>query len=484
MADLLAALLLIAATAGFVAWGLVVSRREGGGRLSGYLVAGRSVTATSGTATLLATSFGSWMLFAPAEAATWGGVAAVLGYAIGNIAPRLAFLVLGPSMRRAMPGGHSLIEFVYVRYGKALYALVLVVTLGYLGTSLAANATGIVKVMDVIAELPAWLPALVLLAGALVYTAWGGLAASIVTDRAQLWVIAVFLAAVAAIGAVAVDGGAQLAALKSERPELLNPANPAGLDTAAGLVLGILFAGLVSQANWQRVFAMTSERALKQSLAYASLIGGPVIFLMGLFGLAHVALGLDDASVAVFAVLQQVVPAWALTLLAVLVAALVLSSLDTSLNAIASLVALLARAVKPAMAERATVRLAGLAVTLVSLAVLAVAVQGYSVLYLFLVADLLCAALAVPVFAGLYLRRVGAGIAGLGVVVGLAAGGWAFPPPDMGSGSLGLAFALAGLAPAAVLPLAWLGRPRRFDFARLKAEVRPFEAPAAPDNPE
>ena len=47
------------------------------------------------TATLVASVIGAWVLFSPAEAGTWAGLAALVGYGIGQAAPLFAFVFLG-----------------------------------------------------------------------------------------------------------------------------------------------------------------------------------------------------------------------------------------------------------------------------------------------------------------------------------------------------------------------------------------------------
>jgi solute:Na+ symporter, SSS family len=61
---------------------------------------------TSATAaTLVASGVGAWFLFSPAEAATWSGLPAILGYALGAAAPLLVFIPVGRRIRRVMPKG-------------------------------------------------------------------------------------------------------------------------------------------------------------------------------------------------------------------------------------------------------------------------------------------------------------------------------------------------------------------------------------------
>lgn len=466
--DLVTAALLVAASGAFVALGL---RRTGlrPDRLDDYLVARNSYAVPTGVATLLASTFGAWLLFSPAEAATRGGLLALLGYGLGVAAPRLALIPLGLRLRRRMPHGRSLVEYVRVRYGSGLYLVVLLVMIGYLAVVLAAEATATAKLIGAVSDLPAWLPAAITLVASLLYTGIGGLHASIVTDRGQMAVIGPFLLALLGVGAYVLLGSAPMAA-DAEASALFALTDPAAAETAGALFLAILFTGVLSQGNWQRVFAMRDEAAVRGSMIWAAVIAAPVVVVVGGFGILHAALGLDDPSAAVFAVARTALPAWALSVAAVLGVALVLSSMDTALNALASLVIVAGRTARPGWDRRRLLQLGLAASGLAAVAALAVAIQGWSVLYLFLCADLLCAATAVPVFAGLYLPRYGPRLAAVSLAAGLAAGVSVFPGPTLADGSLLGAFALAAGVPALLLPLSLLSD-RRFDLRRLATEI-------------
>ena len=62
----------------FLIVGIVYSKKYQD--INNYLVANRSVGTFSLTTSLVASALGSWILFGPASAATWGGIGAVIGY--------------------------------------------------------------------------------------------------------------------------------------------------------------------------------------------------------------------------------------------------------------------------------------------------------------------------------------------------------------------------------------------------------------------
>ena len=60
-----------------------------------------------------------------------------------------------------------------------------------------------------------------------------------------------------------------------------------------------------------------------------------------------------------------------------------------------------------------------------------IASQGYSVLYLFLIADMVCCAILFPVFFGLYSSKFNGNDAVISMITGLIIGTLLFPNPDL-----------------------------------------------------
>ena len=62
--------------------------------LNNYLTANRSVGFFALSTSLTASALGAWILFGPASAATWGGMGAVIGYALGTAFPMIFLIYL------------------------------------------------------------------------------------------------------------------------------------------------------------------------------------------------------------------------------------------------------------------------------------------------------------------------------------------------------------------------------------------------------
>jgi len=85
-------ILIIIISLGFVIFGILYSKKYQG--LNNYLVANRSIGVFSLTTSLVASALGAWILFGPASAATWGGIGAVIGYALGAAFPLFILIFL------------------------------------------------------------------------------------------------------------------------------------------------------------------------------------------------------------------------------------------------------------------------------------------------------------------------------------------------------------------------------------------------------
>ena len=111
----------------------------------------------------------------------------------------------------------------------------------------------------------------------------------------------------------------------------------------------------------------------------------------------------------------------------ILAIVLVMSSLDTLLNGMASTVTIdLARS-RPLLPGKTLLRSSRFITVILIIPAIIIASKGYSVLYLFLIADMVCAAVVFPVFYGLYSGRFSGKSAVLGSLSGLAAGILFFP---------------------------------------------------------
>ena len=449
-------------------------------------IVSRNVAGTGlATATLVASALGAWILFAPAETGANFGISSLVGYGLGSAAPLLAFIVLGARMRRLMPDGHSITEFVWHRYGAPMYFFTIGVVIFYMFVFLSAELTGIAQAVKLIGDTPLALTAIVVGILTVAYTAYGGMRASLFTDRIQFFIIIPLLIVIAIAAIVAVDSlGDVLDKVSDTKPELLSPTHGGGIEFGITLMIAILAAEMFNQGSWQRVYTMRDEGTLKKGFLIAAVVVLPVIFVTGLFGILAVGMdAADNPSVAMISFVKEVMPFWSVVALLVLGIVLVMSSMDTLLNGIVSAITSDLTRFKPELGS-ASVLTSSRAVTVVLIIpAIFIASQGYSVLYLFLVADLVCAAAIFPVFFGLYSKNLTGTAAVVSSIAGLIVGALFFPTSGFEawnsipeSGRLVISFGSA-VGVSAIIAVASTLLPTRsgaspFDFARLKEQVR------------
>jgi solute:Na+ symporter, SSS family len=413
--ELWGVVLTMGALAAFAAIALIVVQRSPFADRDHYLTA----RGTQGTVALglsfFASALGAWILFSPPEVGTFAGLLGISGYALGQALAVVVFAGVGPRVRALAPSGTTLLGFVRARFGRANHVYVAAVSLLYMFVFLAAELTAIGGVLSLLAGVDPLVPIVAVAAVTAAYTAYGGLPASLVTDRWQAWLVLGLAAAAAVVIAADVAGPGA----RAEAAGLTRIDRP-GAEVLVVLVIAIVAANLFHQGFWQRVWSAHGERELRRGVLLGGVLILPVVFAAGLAGM--VAAGGTDVetpSLALFSLLETI-PAPAVALVVVLAVALVASSVDTLQNAIAALIATDLTA--------ATIGTAGARVLTVLLTVpaAAIAAEGLSVLRLFLVADLLAATIALPVFLGLW-AAVGARSALAGAVAGLVAvvaAGW------------------------------------------------------------
>jgi Na+/proline symporter len=407
----MASLAALAAALIFFTW-IGLRARAADGDLDDYLTARNSQGASALGLSFLASGLGAWILFAPPEVGAFVGPVAVAGYAVGAALPFLVFAWCGGAIRRRLPQGRSIGEFAQARFGTGVRRWVSALSVLYMLCFLVAELTAIGAIAAMLAGLPPALPIVGVAVATLIYTTWGGLRASIVTDRWQAWLLLALLVLV---------GGAVLQTAPQVPADRSWPSAPpaTALSVALTLVIAVTAANLFHQGYWQRIWAARDMKALNTGALLGALTTVAAVGLVGALGMLAAATGTDlgQPPAPFFALLKGAAP-WLVIATLVLAVALVASSVDTLQNGIASLLV--------GAGASASLRSARWITVLLMVPVIAVALQGLSVLRLFLIADLLCATAVVPVLLGLWGRAspasaIAGSVAGL---VGAVLPGW------------------------------------------------------------
>ena len=307
--------------------------------INNYLTANRNIGFFSLTTSLVASALGAWILFGPVSAATWGGIGAIIGYALGTAFPMIFLIYLGKKIRNEFPKGSSLIEFMRKKFGKSLFKLILLMTIFYMFIFLCAEVTAVAVLINYISAVDLWITALIVLLATLSYTLYGGLRASIFTDNIQMIVIVVLLLISVSYITSFTGNEFSFVFVEKQNPQLLSPSYVPSYTAGLTFFIAVAATNLFHQGNWQRVYAAKSSKILKKSLFISFLIIIPIVFFMGFTGLVAISENQEVfPDLAFFYILLKEQVLIISILIIILAISLTVSSIDTLINAISSLI--------------------------------------------------------------------------------------------------------------------------------------------------
>ena len=413
----------------FVIFGIYHSKKFQG--INNYLTANRNIGLFSLTTSLVASALGAWILFGPASASTWGGIGAVIGYALGTGFPMIFLIYLGKKIRKDFPKGSSLIEYMRQKFGKSLFKLILLMTIFYMFIFLCAEVTAVAVLINYISGTDLWITALIVIISTLTYTLYGGLRASIFTDNIQMFVIAVLLLITISYITLFSGDSFSFSFIESKNPQLLSSSYIPSYTAGLTFFIAVAATNLFHQGNWQRVYAAKNYETLKKGLIISFLIIVPIVFLMGFIGM--VSFSIDPANrpdLGFFTLLLKDQTELLSLLIIVLGLALTISTVDTLVNAISSLFVVDGKATFNFDKKTDYLKLSKYFIIAISVVVFFVASKGFDILYLFLLADLFCCAFVLTVFYSFYNKKINEKTAYISILVGLIAGFLMFPFPD------------------------------------------------------
>ena len=398
-----------------------------------YIVGDRDENTFSLTASLTASALGAWILFGPASAATWGGIGAVIGYALGTAAPMLLLYNFGPKIRKEFPNGLTLTEFIKKRFGLGILKISLFLILFYLTIFLIAEVTAIASLLNFISQVPLWITAGVTLIICLLYILRGGFKLSIITDKYQF----IFIMLIIFASIFIILGNMNLPSyelIKKNSPNLIDrnylPNYTAGLT----FFIAVAATNLFHQGNWQRVFSAKNNSILKTSLIYSSIIIFFIVFWMGYSGLISYSLNSKVIpDLAFFDLILYNKNSIIIIGILILAMSLTLSTIDTLINAISSLIIVDGNQINKSLNGKEIKNKANLIILLLSILVFILASRGFSILYLFLLADLLCCSAVITIFYGFFNKKINSRLATASILNGLVFGLLFFPSMDFQS---------------------------------------------------
>ncbi len=397
--------------------------------LNNYLVANRSVKTISLTLSLVASALGTWILFGPASAATWGGIGAVIGYALGTAAPFFFLIYLGKTFRTKYPQAKTLVEVINLHFGNKLYKFIFLLSIFYMIIFLIAEVTAVSLLVKYLSGNDLWITSLIVLSCSMIYTLYGGLRISIFTDKIQFIFFAFILLLSFLYLFIIQPNHFNFNFIKQNKPELLSLSYINNFTAGLTFFIAVAATNLFHQGNWQRVYAAQNDKTLTNSLILSFLIVTPIVFIMGFAGLVAIAKNANvNADLAFFYLILQKQNLYISCMLIFLSISLAISSIDTIINAVSSLIIVDAK--KVINLKFNSIKLSNTIVFVICIITFIVSSKGLSILYLFLLADLLCCSAVISVFYGFYRKNINTKQIIFSIIIGLFGGLLFFPSPN------------------------------------------------------
>jgi len=343
----------------------------------------------------------------------------------------IAFIFLGTKIRKVFPRGHTLTEFINYKFGKKLFKLILILTVFYMFIFLCAEVTAVSMLVNYISGTPLWLTATLIIITTLAYTLYGGLRASILTDNLQFFIVLIllFICAYYLFSLNSEDISFQVVQTNSQH--LLSSKYIPNYTAGLTFFIAVAATNLFHQGNWQRVFAAKDNEVLKRSLWISFVIIIPIVFFMGISGIIAISLNSKvNPDLAFFSILLKDNTEFLSVLIIILAVSLTVSTIDTLVNAISSLIVVDGKNFYRDAKKKDFLRLSRIIIIILSIISLIIASKGFSILYLFLLADLLCCAAVFTVFYGFYQKEFNERNAMISILIGLFFGLLLFPNPD------------------------------------------------------
>lgn len=406
-----------------VLWGKKAKNSEG------FMLAGRNVGLSLGSATAMATWVTSnTTMLAPVFALTLG-VWGMVAYSTASFG-LLLFAVLAGRIRTLMPEGVTAGDFFRIRYGQAGWGIFLVITMLYSLSWLVSMAIAGGDLLYALAGIPYLEGMSLILLVCVLYTLFGGLYAVIGTDFIQSIIILVGIVLIGSLAFQQVSVSEVYEHVRVHQPALLDIAMPAAL---LAVFNNMLFGfGEVFHNNvwWSRAFAMKKSVARK-AFALSGFLWFPIPIAAGCIALTAGPLGINIAdenqtgpTVAAAIMENAGLGSVAGVVILIVLFCSMASSIDSLLAATSDL---LIRDVQEKvfgkkLSDKKFRRQASLIIISVGLLAWLLALPHWPIVQVLFLSGPLVGSLIWPVIAGLFWRRVNVKLVLAGVVLGSVIG--------------------------------------------------------------
>lgn len=393
-----------------------------------FLVSGRKLTVPVLSALLIGTWASSYTVLASAESSYKFGISGALWYAIAVALPILFYVFpvnIAQQIRRRMPTGHTVVEFIGHRYDTKTRILSLFVTFGGTFIEVIAQILGLALVFNSFIGIPVNIGIYIIGFAFIVYVALGGSWSVAVTNYLNVIIIGISLLVAVITGLVVMGGVDGIASRLPETHFNFFQWGPADMINFLILLTALT---LTDPVIWQPIFAGKDDRTVSRATVNMSLGWAPLALMGGLLGVMAAAYfgvdGLRVPSSAAPAFVATALPKWTGIVFLLGLTALIVSTASAYLNSTVSIavVDIFIAFWRPDADDQTRLRFARLATVVIGLITMVLAQTAQSMLELLSLESLLKVSIAIPLIAGLYLGndRLNAQGAFWGILSGLA----------------------------------------------------------------
>jgi Na+/proline symporter len=227
------------------------------------------------------------------------GLSGLFWFVIPNGFAVMAVIPLAKVLRKRMPAGYTISQFVHTRFERSRIAssVVTVTMLFGIVLEILINLKGTAVVMSTVFPIDWRVATIMTVVVVLTYSYFGGLWTSVMTGTLNTWMITVVAAFVVVSVFTVIPGGATAVfdAVKSADPSKLVVTNT---DAAAGfgitLAFGLLASTIGDQTFWQKVWAIRPSQ-VGRTFLWAGALFYPIPICLGMLGLVGLAYNLTPA---------------------------------------------------------------------------------------------------------------------------------------------------------------------------------------------
>lgn len=345
-------------------------------------------------------ALGSWVITGPASYASYAGLLGLSFYAFASGFPVIIIAFFGKLVQDKVPSASSAADYVNWRFGPLAQLYVVLLILFNMSMALLSEYTTMSSLFRDFVGTKDYPIILTISLVTLLYTVYGGLFISIITDQFQGAASVVFAVVIAIYVGINFD-----APLPTPLNKYLKGTTEYGYSSILTMPLSLMSATVFSEAMWQRCWASSSPRVLYTGSIIAAFSIIIAVFGFGFLGFLAVWGGLTNENtnpnLYVFQVFKNTVGDGTARLhnwagLVTILAACTMSqaAVDSLQNGIMGTVSSYLLKNQPLFMTRFFVAVLNIPLIIVGL-------KRYNILKLFLVSNMLCTTSALPVALGL-----------------------------------------------------------------------------------